>query len=106
MEGTTTERPAMDLLAEKACEASDFLKLIANENRLLILCHLAGQGEMSVTALVDAVGLSQSAMSQHLARLREDGLVAARRDGQSIQYRVGDPRALRVLETLKRIFCP
>ena len=93
-------------LVRKAGEAAEFLKLIANENRLLILCQLLGHGEMSVNALAGAVGLGQSALSQHLARLREDGLVATRRDGQSIRYRIADPRALRLLETLKLTFCP
>ncbi|MBN9017656.1 MAG: helix-turn-helix transcriptional regulator [Rhizobiales bacterium] len=96
----------MERLADQAGAAAALLKLVANENRLLILCHLVGTGEMSVNALVDAVGLSQSALSQHLAKLREDGLVATRRDGQTIHYRIADPRALALMETLKRIFCP
>jgi DNA-binding transcriptional ArsR family regulator len=96
----------MERLADQAGAAAALLKLVANENRLLILCHLVGAGEMSVNALVDAVGLSQSALSQHLAKLREDGLVATRRDGQTIHYRIADPRALALMETLKRIFCP
>lgn len=100
------EATDIDRLAEKAGEATEFLKLIANENRLLILCHLVCNGEMSVTALTEAVGLGQSALSQHLARLREDGLVATRRDGQVIRYRIADPRALKILDTLKLIFCP
>ena len=96
----------MERLAEQAGNAAEFLKLIANENRLLILCHLVGHGETSVNALAGAVGLSQSALSQHLAKLREDGLVATRREGQTIHYRIGDPRALKLLETLKLVFCP
>lgn len=96
----------MERLADQAGAAAALLKLVANENRLLILCHLVGAGEMSVNALVDAVGLSQSALSQHLAKLREDGLVATRRDGQTIHYHIADPRALALMETLKRIFCP
>jgi DNA-binding transcriptional ArsR family regulator len=96
----------IERLAEKAGEAAELLKLIANESRLLILCHLVGHGEMSVNALAGAVGLGQSALSQHLARLREDGLVATRREGQTIHYRIADARALRVLGVLKEIFCP
>ena len=93
-------------LEERADEAADFLKLLANEHRLLILCHLAAAGEMTVSALADAVGLSQSALSQHLARLRQDGLVAFRRDAQTLHYRVTDQRAVRLLKTLKQVFCP
>ena len=87
-------------------EASRFLKSLANEHRLLILCHLLTRGEMAVNALVAEVGLSQSALSQHLARLREDGLVAYRRQSQTLHYRVCDERAERVLAVLKDIFCP
>jgi DNA-binding transcriptional ArsR family regulator len=67
-------------LERKATEAAGLLKLLANENRLLILCRLVIAGEMSVGDLAEAVELSQSALSQHLAKMREDGLVATRRD--------------------------
>jgi ArsR family transcriptional regulator, virulence genes transcriptional regulator len=93
-------------LEANADEAARFLKLLANEQRLLILCHLVENREMSVTALADAVGLSQSALSQHLARLRADGLVTNRRQAQTLHYRVADPRAVRLLKTLKQTFCP
>lgn len=89
-----------------AAEAAQFLKLLANEHRLLVLCHLLVAGEAPVSSLVEEVGLSQSALSQHLAKLREDGLVTFRRDSQTLFYRVCDPRAERVLATLKDIFCP
>jgi DNA-binding transcriptional ArsR family regulator len=92
-------------LEANADEAARFLKLLANEQRLLILCHLVGNGEMTVNALADAVDLSQSALSQHLARLREDGLVKFRRDAQTLHYRVADPRAVQLLKTLKQVFC-
>ena len=81
------------------------LKLLGNENRLLILCSLAVQGEMKVGDIVEAVGLSQSALSQHLALLRADGLVAFRRKSQTLYYRVSDPRAARILKLLKDIYC-
>ena len=99
---------AADLLGLEASadEAARFLKLMANEHRLLILCHLVTHGEMTVNALADAVGLSQSALSQHLARLRDDGLVAFRREAQTLHYRLADQRAVQILKTLKRIFCP
>lgn len=93
-------------LEEKATEAAQFLKLLGNEHRLLILCHLVDAGEMTVTDLAACVGLSQSALSQHLAKLREDDLVAFRRDAQALHYRIVDRRALRLLKTLKQIFCP
>ena len=72
----------IDALQGKVAEASATLRLMANEKRLLVLCQLALAGEMSVGALAEAVGLSQSALSQHLARLRVDGLVAARREAK------------------------
>lgn len=99
------EAPALAEFEAHAAEAAQFLKLLANEYRLLVLCHLLA-GERSVGALVEEVGLSQSALSQHLARLRQDGLVTFRRESQTLFYRVSDPRAERVLALLKDIFCP
>jgi len=90
----------------KAAEAAGLLKLLANENRLLILCRLAAVREMSVSDLAEAVHLSQSAVSQHLARMREDGLVGTRRDAQTIYYRLADPNATRLLALLQDIYCP
>ena len=96
---------ALKKLAKQAGEAAQLLKLLGNEKRLLILCFLAVRGEMTVGELVVVVKLSQSALSQHLARLREDGLVAFRRTSQTLHYRVADKRALRVLQVLKEIYC-
>lgn len=93
-------------LERKAAEAAGLLKLLANENRLLILCRLAVAGEISVGDLVDALDLSQSALSQHLAKMREDGLVATRREAQTVFYRIADPNAARLLALLKSIYCP
>src|SRR5262245_2686918 len=93
-------------LERKAAEAAGLLKLLANENRLLILCRLAVVGEMSVGDLADAADLSQSALSQHLAKMREDGLVATRREAQTVFYRIADPNAARLLALLKDIYCP
>ena len=93
-------------LERRAAEAAELLKLLGNEHRLLVLCRLAAAGEMSVGALAGAVRLSQSALSQHLARMREEGLVATRRESQTIYYRVADDNAARLLKTLKDIFCP
>lgn len=93
-------------LERKAAEASAFLKLLANENRLLILCRLALNGEMSVNDLAAAAKLSQSALSQHLAKMREEGLLATRREAQTVFYRIADPNAARLLALLRNIYCP
>jgi len=102
-------RPADHGMAEferKVAEAAQLLKLLANESRLLILCQLAMTREMSVGDLADAVDLSQSALSQHLAKMREDGLLATRREAQTVFYRILDPNAARLLALLKNIYCP
>lgn len=93
-------------LEAKAAEAAGLLRALSNENRLLILCHLISEGELSVGAIVERVGLSQSALSQHLARLRQEGLVAFRRESQTLFYHVADPRAAAVLNLLRDLFCP
>jgi ArsR family transcriptional regulator, virulence genes transcriptional regulator len=96
---------AIEILEERAAEVAAVLRMLANEKRLLILCHLAKRGEISVTPLAELVGLSQSALSQHLARLREDGLVATRRESQVLYYRIEEPRVGRLLESLYEIYC-
>lgn len=106
-----TARPAMpDVglaeLESKAAQAAALLKLLANENRLAILCRLALNGEMSVSGLAAAVHLSQSALSQHLAKMRDDGLVATRRAAQTVFYRIADAKAARLLTLLKDLYCP
>ncbi len=93
------------LFRERAGEAARLLKAMSNEHRLLILCRL-GAGELSAGELLAETPLSQSALSQHLAVLREDGLVATRRAGLNIFYRIADPAALRIIHTLADIFCP
>jgi len=95
----------VDRLAEQAGEAARLMKLLANERRLLVLCKLAGAGEMTVGGLANAVGLSQSALSQHLSRMRAEGLVRFRRDGQTLHYSIADPMAERLLSTLREIYC-
>ncbi len=89
----------------RAAEVAGLMELLASQPRLMILCRLAEQGEVSVRALADSLDLSQSALSQHLARLRTEGLVATRRDGQRIHYRINDPRLLALMETLHRLYC-
>jgi DNA-binding transcriptional ArsR family regulator len=92
-------------LTKQAGEAAQLLKLLGNEKRLLILCFLAARGEMTVGELVGVVKLSQSALSQHLGKLRADGLVTFRRASQTLHYSAADKRALRVLQVLKEIYC-
>lgn len=81
------------------------LKSLGNQRRLMILCELARCGEASVNALADAVGLSQSALSQHLGRLREAGLVGFRRESQTLWYFIADPRVERLMVHLYELFC-
>jgi DNA-binding transcriptional ArsR family regulator len=90
-------------LEPRAVEAARLLKLLANEQRLTVLCRLSGE-EMSVTELGEYVNLSQSALSQHLAKLRADGLVATRRDAQTIYYRLSDPIAERLIGVLCELY--
>lgn len=82
------------------------LRILSNEHRLLVLCLLIEHGEMAVGALLDQVALSQSALSQHLAKMREEGLVTYRRESQSLHYRIDNPDVARLVATLKSIFCP
>ena len=98
--------PSVDLdrLTASAAEASNFLRNIANEKRLLTLCQLM-EGECSVGHLAELVGLSQSALSQHLNRLRQDKLVQTRRDGQTIYYRLADKRVEALIRLLYDQFC-
>ena len=88
-----------------AGKAADLLRTLGNEKRLMILCQL-GDEEMPAGALQEPLGLSQSALSQHLAVLREASIVATRREGQTIWYRIADPAAVQVISTLAAIFCP
>nr|AFI78370.1 transcriptional regulator SoxR [uncultured bacterium ws101A12] len=94
----------MDLIASKACDASNFLKAISHEGRLMILCHLVS-GEKSVTELEELLSVRQAAVSQQLARLRLEGLVTPRRDGKAIYYSLTDDRPRRMLETIYELFC-
>jgi ArsR family transcriptional regulator, virulence genes transcriptional regulator len=88
-----------------AAAAATMLRALANERRLLILCQL-GDGELSVGALQERLALSQSALSQHLAVLREEGIVATRRQSQTIFYRIADAAAVQIIATLASIYCP
>lgn len=91
-------------MMQNACEASAFLKAISHEGRLMILCHLS-TGEKSVTELERLLSARQAAVSQQLSRLRQEGLVAPRREGKTIYYRLADPRAARILDVVYEMFC-
>ena len=85
-------------------EASDALKAMAHPLRLKILC-LVGQNELMVQDIVEAVGTSQSNISQHLAVMRERGLIASRKDANKVFYRIDDPRILRMIAMMREVFC-
>ena len=94
----------MQELKSNSQEAAGLLKALSNRNRLMILCEL-NNGERSVSALEAVVPLSQSALSQHLAKLREGGFVATRREAQTIYYALSDPRVARLIGVLHELFC-
>lgn len=96
---------SLNELSSRAGEVASMLDVIANERRLLVLCKLMSEGEATVGSLAKAVGLSQSALSQHLAKMREQGLLATRRDAQTIWYRIADPRLEDLMATLYRLYC-
>ena len=91
-------------LAEAATEAAGVLRALSNPSRLLILCRLS-EGEMTVGELETELGLNQAYVSQQLARLREEELVAATREGRQMRYRISDPRVAPVIRTLYEQFC-
>ncbi|MDO5658223.1 MAG: metalloregulator ArsR/SmtB family transcription factor [Paracoccus sp. (in: a-proteobacteria)] len=91
-------------IADAAVEATTFLKALAHEGRMMILCHLAG-GEKSVGQLEALLDQRQAAVSQQLARLRAEGLVACRRDGKARVYSLADHRVTEVMAVLYRLFC-
>lgn len=93
-----------DQIQQSTRRASVLLKAMSNERRLCILCHLA-DGEHSVGELCEMVGLGQSALSQHLAKLRRDGLVTTRRAAQTVYYSVVGGEVSRVLDTLHELYC-
>lgn len=97
---------ALQQLQDAAAQAAAMLRLVGNEHRLLVLCLLIEHGEMTVGALNEYLPLSQSALSQHLARMREEGLITYRRESQTLHYSIADPNVARLIATLKQIFCP
>lgn len=100
----TPDADELERLKAAAPEAAELLRQLANANRLLILCHIAGQ-ERSVGQLEQELGLRQPGLSQQLAELRQSGLVKTRRESRSIYYSLADARAEAVMAMLHRIFC-
>ena len=96
--------PELDLLMRRARKASNFLKALSHESRMLLLCLLA-ERERSVTELENILSLRQSAVSQQLARLRYDGMVDTRRDGKTIYYSLANDDVRRVIAVIYDIFC-
>src|SRR6056300_310167 len=94
----------LDRIVDQATTASNFLKAISHEGRLMILCHLV-TGEKSVTELEELLAARQAAVSQQLSRLRLEGLVIPRREGKTIYYRLADDKPKRVLEVVYDLFC-
>ncbi|MCP1168014.1 ArsR/SmtB family transcription factor [Limimaricola litoreus] len=94
----------LDLMMNNARDASDFLKALGHEGRLMILCHLV-TGEKSVTELEQLLSARQAAVSQQLARLRLEGLVTPRREGKVIYYSLTDDRPRRIMELVYELFC-
>ena len=102
-EPVTRGRELAEMVA-RAAEASAFMKALAHEGRMMILCHLSA-GEKTVSQLETLLGQRQAAVSQQLARLRAEGLVECRRDGKARYYSVADPRAAEVVALMYRLFC-
>lgn len=100
----TSTLPVAELEAN-ARKVASTLRTIANERRLMILCKLAESGEATVNSLVEAVGISQSALSQHLAKMRSEGIVSYRRESQTLWYRIADERIGELMATLYHLYC-
>ncbi|KIZ37059.1 transcriptional regulator [Rhodopseudomonas palustris] len=99
--------PPIDLqdVAANARQVANLLRALGNERRLTILCKLVEAGEMTVGTLAEAVGLSQSALSQHLARMRDEQILTFRREGQTLWYRIADTRIEQLMAELHRLYC-
>jgi DNA-binding transcriptional ArsR family regulator len=104
LQSINEDSPELEKMVRKARDASDFLKALAHETRLLLLCYLS-ERERSVTELESILSLRQPTVSQQLARLRLDGLVTTRRDGKTIYYAIADEKLHRVIDIIYDIFC-
>ncbi|WP_047462733.1 helix-turn-helix transcriptional regulator [Rhizobium rhizogenes] len=91
-------------MEKKAGKATAFLSGLANEHRLLVLCQLL-QGERNVTSLIEATNIPQTSMSQHLAKLKKEGIVDFRRDHRALYYFIKDPAVIEILKVLYERFC-
>lgn len=100
----TDSKQTPNAMSDHAEAASKLMKALANEKRLMILCSLV-EGELSVGALNQRIDLSQSALSQHLAKLRDDGMVSTRRESQTIYYSLASNRILQIIELLHEMYC-
>ena len=105
MTGMGRRRAEAEAVESKVAGLAALLRALSNERRLRVLCKLMESGEMTVTTLSNAVGLSQSALSQHLARMRDEAIVTCRREGQTIWYRIADPRIEQLYLSLDALFC-
>jgi ArsR family transcriptional regulator len=94
------------VFAANATVVANILRALANERRLMILCKLVEWGEATAGSLAEAVGLTQSALSQHLAKMREEGIVTYRRESQTLWYSIADHRTETLLEHLQYLYCP
>jgi DNA-binding transcriptional ArsR family regulator len=97
--------PTPEDMKARAGEAAGFLKNLANPNRLMILCLLS-QGELCVSDIQSHLDISQTALSQHLARLREEGIVTFRRDHRTLYYSILNPHVTKIVAALYDIYCP
>lgn len=96
----------IDKVQQNAADAARLMRGIGNEHRLLVLCRLVVHTELSVGQLLEQhAGISQSSLSQHLARMREDGLLACRKEGHTVYYRIADEKVVMVMQALKQIYC-
>ena len=104
-DATNAAASSIEALADQADEVARLLKLLGNANRLRILCQLVEGPDKSVNCLAETLNISQSALSQHLARMRDDGLVQGRRDAQTIYYSLSNTNAEQLLALLKTLYC-
>lgn len=101
----TFDAEAFEATATEVAGVAGLLRALANERRLMILCKLVEWGEATVTTLAQTVGLSQSALSQHLAKMRDEGIVTYRRESQMLWYRISDPNVEQLFAMLHQLFC-
>lgn len=99
------DETTLEALADQAAEAVRLLRVLGNEHRLMVACLLIVHREMAVGQLVEELQISQSALSQHLARMREDGVLTFRREAQTLYYSIKDPNAVAVIGLLKQLYC-